>query len=149
MKKKFILLIALIFITTGCGEIKTITCTDKVVNDDKAELEATYIIYYKGDYVTKLKATENITSDNQTLLEAYKESLNESYKKFNKLNYYSNSLSIEDNTLISSTVINYSKINYKKLKKLDQTSSKLIKNGKIKLSDMKKNYTNNGATCTK
>lgn len=146
MKKTMFLLLVL-FLSTGCSKQKLLTCTNDIITENDVSMSAEYKIYYKGSYVTLVKSTEKIVTDDKTLLETYKKNLEESYSPYNKLNYYVNSISIEDNTLISSTTINYQKIDFAKLKKLDKDNS-LIKEGKVKLADLQTLYEDNGATCS-
>ena len=144
--KKIIFLLLVLSLSTGCSNQELLTCTNDVITENDVAMNAEYKIYYKGKYVTLVKSTEKIVTDDKTLLETYKDNLEESYSPYNKLDYYANSISIEDNTLISSTTINYEKIDIDKLKKLDKDNN-LIKKGKIKLDDLQTLYEDNGAIC--
>ncbi len=73
--------------------------------------------------------------------------LEANYKLYNELDGYQNKISIKKDTLTSTTTIEYSKIDIKKLISLDRNNASLIKNSKIKVSDMRKIYEDMGAIC--
>ena len=146
--KKIIYIVALVLLVTGCSRKDgTITCTSTSTPNEEVKLKSTYIITYKNNYVTKLKTTEIITVKDKSNIETYKNVLENSYKEYNKIKYYSNVISVEDNNLISSTIINYDKINTNKLIKLDKNNQSIIKNKKVAVDDIKNVYVKNGCKC--
>lgn len=146
--KKFIYIVVLILLATGCSRKDgTITCTSTSNPNKEVKLKSTYIITYKNNYVKKLKTTEIITVNDKSNIEAYKNVLENSYKKYNEIKYYSNVISVEDNNLISSTIINYDKIDTDKLIKLDKNNKSIIKNKKVMVNDIKNVYLKNGCKC--
>jgi len=63
--------------------------------------------------------------------------------KWNK-NY---GISVDGNTLTSTVDIDYAKIDTKKMIEIDSANGQLIKDGKIKLEDLKSAYETIGASC--
>lgn len=146
--KKIIYIVVLILLVTGCSKKDgTITCTSTSTPNEEVKLKSTYIITYKNNYVTRLKTTEIITVNDKNNIETYKNVLENSYKEYNKIKYYSNVISVEDNNLISSTIINYDKIDTNKLIKLDKNNNSIIKNKKVAVDDIKNIYVKNGRKC--
>lgn len=139
------------FILTGCGNTKKITnniltCTKTGTLDDGVNIDLRYEVSYENDYVTIIKSTEKIISDDESVLNEYKESVEEIYSPYKDIEYYDYNITINGNTLISSTIIDYSKVDIDKLIEIDDDSS-LIEDGKIKLSDIKSLYESIDATC--
>ncbi len=149
--KKFLAIITLLIVTivTSACQSKSgqLTCSITTTPNENTTLSSEYIINYKNNYVTKLKTKEIITSETKEDLETYKEALNAAYSSYNDIEYYSNTVSIEDNNLISSTIINYEKIDTNKLIEIDSNNHSLIKNGKVSIKDLKDMYIKNGCTC--
>lgn len=150
MKKRTSLFLVLVLVAVCCGCQKktgTIVCTASQTPTTGVSLKSEYIITYKDSNVTKLKTTEKITTSNTADLKTYQDSLNAVYDLYKDIEYYSNNISIEDKTLISSTVINYEKVDTNKLIEVDKNNANLIKDGKVKAQDVKKMYESNGCNC--
>lgn len=176
MKKKF-LLVALLIMTlvlTGCSsdkdksetnnnketnttndsikdatteESKVLNCTRSVTISEGVRMELSYKATYKGDYVELIETEEKIISDDTTVLETYKNSVESIYSPYKDVEYYNYNVEINGDTLTSTTNINYSKIDTDKLIEIDSANATLIKNGKVKISDVKLMYQTVGATC--
>lgn len=128
------------------GDTKTMRC-HLSKEQSGAEFDLSYFADYKESYVTNIKSNEKIVSDNTSILETYKSKVEQSYEPFDDIEYYNYSVKIEGDTLISTTDIDYSKIDIEKVLEVDPTSSSLIKNGKININTLKKAYESMGATC--
>ncbi|MDD6224215.1 MAG: DUF1307 domain-containing protein [bacterium] len=158
MKKgvKYFSLILVMFVgvclLAGCnnstkkGE-KTLTCTmsSEISKDLKTDLS--YKITYEGDYVTKLVTQEKVISSDNSTLELYKEQVESLYAPYKKLDHYDYKVTIDGDTMTSDVTIDYSKIDMDKFIEIDESNSALIKNGKVKLEDIKEVYEAIGATC--
>lgn len=149
MKKSLIIIILLLTILISGCEKKSgeLTCTSTTNPNETITLDSKYVVTYKDGYVTKLKTTETIEAKEVSDLETYKEALELAYSDYNNIDYYSNTITIEDNKLVSSTVIDYEKVDTDKLIEIDSNNGTLIKDGKISLQDIKDMYTGNGCTC--
>lgn len=152
MKKKlfaFISLIACIFLLAGCSgqeQTKTMTC-DKTMNQNNTEMDFHYAVTYSGEYVKTVETKEIMKSSNSATLEGYKEAIEKVYKNFDNIDHYDYNVTIEGDTLTSTVSIDYEKVDTDKLISIDKSVNQLIKDGKVKLSDIKSVYESIGATC--
>ena len=150
MKKKSIIILctlAIIFIT-GCNnnEIKQLTCT-RTMNQNNIKTSLKYNIEYQGKYVNKVKSIETIETDNVNILNTYKTQIENIYSSYKDIPYYQYNVEINNNKLTSTVNINYKKIDTNKLIDIDSSNGQLIKNGKVKVNDIKEVYEALGAIC--
>ena len=124
----------------------TLVCTN-TYEEDSVSFKTTYKVEYKKKYVTKLVSIETINTYDVTLLNDYKTNLEMMYLRFNEIPHYQNTISIKENTLTSKTIINYSKIDLDELIKVDSSFNEVIKNNKVSISKLKKQYVSTGAYC--
>lgn len=150
--KKLLLTITVVGICflTGCGaeKQKVMTCT-RTTNQSNLKMDLSYTVIYKGKYVTTIKSEEKVTTDDTATLEAYKTQVEGIYSPYKDIKYYEYNVDIIDNTLISTTNIDYSKIDTAKMIEVDSSSSQLIKDGKVSVDDVESLYTQLGITCNK
>lgn len=149
MKKKLLVLVAVgVTLVTGCSSKEgTLHCTIEKDIDSITKLESIYNVDYKDGYATMLNTKETITSDNKQVLESYKSSLESMYSSYKNIKYYDNDIKVEDNKLISTTKVNYEKIDTDKLIEIDKNNKAAMENGKVKVSILKEAYEQLGATC--
>lgn len=147
--KKYLILVLCLFLLTGCGKKeKIIDCSfNSEVNDIK--IVSTYSIFYDDKYVTKIKTNEKMEFSDSNLISKYKKTLESKYSLYKDVKYYNYSIKTDKNTLISTTDINYKKIDIDKLIKIDSDNSSLIKNGKVLVSDVLDVYSQLGIVCKK
>ena len=153
MKKIIItsIIILLIVLTIVIGyNIKIssgiLVCTNNY-DEDNVSFKTIYQVEYKNKYATKLVSVETIETYDNTLLNDYKTNLEMMYFKFNQIPYYENTISIKENKLTSKTVIDYSKIDLNELISVDSSFNEVIKNNKISINQLKKQYKETGAIC--
>ena len=152
MKKGlFISLLAiLIVVVTGCGakeSSKTLTCTMQGTVIEGTTINSTYKVTYTGDYVDLVESTETVKSDNETVLNTYKSTVEAMYSPYKDVKYYDYNIEVKDNTLTSTTKINYAKIDTKKMIEINSANSTMIKDGKVAVDTIKAVYEQMGATC--
>ena len=123
------------------------TCT-RTATQGTLKLDVNYTVTYSGKYVKKVESTEKIISSSTSALETYKKTVENIYAPYNDIEYYDTEVSIDGDTLTSKVVIDYENIDTDKLIKLDSSIGNIVKNGKIKIEDMKSIYEQTGATCT-
>lgn len=151
MKKKIkylaVFIVSVIFLT-GCGNngVQTMTCT-RTMNQNGIKTGLKYTVIYQGDYVTRVKSVETIETDSSEVLDAYQEQIESIYSPYKGIDYYEHDVSIDGDKLTSTVDINYEKIDTDKLLEIDSANGQLIKDGKIKLSDIKSVYEAIGAVC--
>lgn len=152
MKKilSVLLVVVGIFVLAGCENEqveKTLICTRTATISDGVKADLRYEVNYKGDYVTTLKSTEKIISDNEEYLNTYKETIESTYEPYKDIEYYDYEVTVEGDTMTSSVNVDYSKIDTNKLLEIDSANGSLIKDGKIKIDDIKSLYESVGTTC--
>lgn len=121
-------------------------CTN-TTNSNGLIIKNRYEVTYKNKYVTVVKTEENIITSDIDVLEEYKKILESMYGSYNELEYYSNKISIKDDTLTSITKIDYSNINKSDLVAIDRNNSKLYDGDKVLLNKVKSIYNDMGARC--
>ena len=151
MKRKIVILsILCVIFCTGCNpETGTMICTMSSYPTDGITLKSTYTATYKENTVTKLKTVEQVIADDKDNLDVYKERIEELYQGYQNIKYYTNKTNILGDTLTSTTVINYNKVDTEKLIKVDSNNGNIIKNGKVNIDDLRKMYEQNGCNCKK
>lgn len=154
MKKKILLsvLLGMMLIITGCGskeESKVLTCSRNATVATGVKMELSYKVTYKGEYVEVIETEEKIISDNTAVLDTYKTSVESLYSPYKNIEHYNYNVEISDNTLTSKTKIDYSKIDTDKMIEIDSANATLIKDGKVKVEDVRAMYESSavGAIC--
>lgn len=135
---------------TGCGskEEKIMSCK-KTADQAGLKMDLSYKVTYKGNDVTNVESTEKVTSEDNAILEAYKEQVEKLYSSYADVEHYDYNVTIDGNTLTSKTDIDYSKIDTDKMIEIDSANGALIKDGKININDIKSYYEALGVTCEK
>ena len=155
MKRKVLLfsvLILSLFILAGCSDgkkVKVLKCSIEKDVTDSIHLESKYNVYYTGKYVNSIKTVESVTAKDKSVLEAYQKQLDVAYKEYRKLDGYDNSIELKGDKLTSKTNIDYTKIDMDELVKIEKSLKNIIKDGKIKVDDIRAIYEdeNFGAKC--
>ena len=148
-------LFILLFLIAGCGKeqevltgpLKTMICESSATQGN-VKMDLHYQVTYRGSYVSTVETKEVLTSSNTATLEGYQKAILDIYKKFDGIEHYNYDIKLEENTLTSTVSIDYEKVDTKKLLSIDESTEALIKDGKVKLEDIKKVYESVGATCT-
>lgn len=154
MKKiKYLLLVLVMtFLITGCQSeetSKTMVCS-RTINQDAISMNLKYTVTYKGKYVEKVESIEKITTDDTTVLDAYKQAVETTYQPYSKIDNYSYDVKVDGNTLISTVMADYTKIDYKKMLEVDTANQQIFTDdGKVKLETIESFYTKLGTNCTK
>lgn len=151
MKKIILLGIVLLIFVTGCGTAKEekMICT-RTATMNGMEMDFRYEVYYQGNDVNKVKTTEKVKSDSEVTLKNLENQAKTLYSNFDKIENYNYNVTIDGNTLISTTNINYQKINIDELLKIDSSIKQLLNdNNKIDLEKITQVYEQTGATCNK
>lgn len=135
---------------TGCGaeKEKTMKCS-RTINQATIKMNLTYNVTYKGDYVTKIKSSEEITTEDNSTLESYKTQLESTTASFKDIEHYDHEVKIDGNTLTSTITIDYEKIDTDKLIEIDSSMKQIIKDGKISVETIEALYSQLGVTCEK
>lgn len=110
-------------------------------------MESIYKITHNWKYVDLVETIETVKSNNKEVLDYYKSIVESSYEPFKNLEYYDYKVETTNDTLVSETTINYSKIDINKFIKINPASSNFINNGKVSLDSLKTIYGLIGAKC--
>ena len=122
-------------------------CTRKAQATD-AKTELNYSIYYNGDYVVKTVSVEKITSDDKDVLNKYKEAYEKVFAPYKNIDYYDNTVSLTGNNVISTTVIDYEKVDTSKILAIEGEEGNIFESdGKIKKDTLVTMYKKYGTTC--
>ena len=103
-----VIVATMVFLLTGCttGNVasadgkKICSRTGTVTNGTS---KMSYEVYYEDDYVTILHSTEEVTSDDSSVLDTYEEAYKNIFKQYEGLKYYDNIVTRTDNSIISDT----------------------------------------------
>lgn len=151
MKKSLIVLSAILFLMAGCDKKESLkTC--KLTSTDTtsgSKLNIEYKIYSTGDVVSKTVTVETIENNDEKILKNFKDNLEKTYSSMDeKYHGYTNNIEINDNKLISTTTIDFSKMDMETYIK-DISSMKNFVNDKNQLiaSGLIKEYETLGAIC--
>ncbi len=163
MRKYFtlVLLLLVCVVAVGCGKEKeesdksdsnsndkvVTTCTLNNTYDNGSIIDATYKVTSKDDVVLLVESTEKITSDDSSYLSAVQLQTQTLYSRFDNLDHYDYDVSVNGNTLISSTKIDYEHMDIDKFLEVNPDGASLFTDGKIKLATVKSMYVLMGATC--
>ena len=135
---------------TGCGaeEEKVMKCS-RTINQSSIKMNLSYNVTYKGDYVTKVESTEEVTTNDEETLEMYKTQIESATSSFKDIEYYDHEVAIKGDTLTSKITIDYEKIDTDELIEIDSSMKQLIKDGKVSVEDIESLYNQLGITCEK
>lgn len=162
MKHKyfFVALLFILFMVVGCTsntekeqeisnkeKSKELICTRKATVSEGVSMDLYYKVTYKGKYVELIETQEKIISDDKSILEIYKNTIESTYSPYKDVEYYDYDVKINGNTLTSTTKINYLKIDTDKMIDIDSANATMIKNGKVLVEDIKNLYSSIGAIC--
>lgn len=151
MKKKILLfsgVFIFLILVTGCNkESRNLMICTRSINQNNIKTNLKYNISYDGNYVTRVKSIETVETDNEDILDNYKTQIESLYSPYSDIDYYEYNVKVENNKLTSTVDINYEKVDTNKLLEIDSANGQLIKDGKIKVSDIKSVYESLGAIC--
>ena len=139
-----VVLIVSIIVKNGPRSGKLICTYNNITSTMKSSFD--YEVDFKNKKVTNLKSVEKVVSDDAEMLKDYKDSLEVIYEKYKDLKYYNNEIVLDKNTLTTTTIINYKKIDMNEYRKIDSSNS-LLKKNKIHIKKIRNLYLQNGAKC--
>lgn len=155
MNKKIILItfssvLVILILIVSMIKLHPSTGTMKCIYESKTDvmnIKSIYIVKFKDKVVENLTTKETMQLNDDESLEKYKTYFELLYSKYYGLNYYDNKVVLENKKLISTTNINYKKIDKDKLISIDSNNKSLFTNDNVRLITLKKIYENNGAKC--
>ena len=151
MKKliKFLAIGVGIALLSGCNN-NVVTCTLES-NDTTSgySIKSTYEIHSKNDVVSKVKTTEEIKSENDSILDYFESSLNSQYEvSNNQYGGYKYKVTKKNNTVKSVSTVDYNKMDLEKYINDNSALKEYVNSdNKISLKGIKTLYESLGATC--
>lgn len=155
MKRVFIVfgIIGVLFLT-ACTKSE-IDSSDKMIHEhcirngvmDNGEASLNYDIYYTGEVMNRLEATEKVTSEDNSLLDEYENAYREIHNHYVGLDYYITEVIRRDNYVMSKTVIDYDHINIEKLIDIEGTEDNIFDGNVPKIAKWKDLAKKFGAQC--
>ena len=157
VKLSSVLLIVLL-ICSGCSEEDTklnkkenesvLNCTRETASQNNLKTSLKYSIYYDGDYVTRTVSIEKVISDDNNVLEEYKKAYENVFSTYKDIAYYDNKVERDGNTVTSTTVINYEKVDTKRILEIEGEEGNVFESdGKVKKDTLVSLYKKYGAKC--
>lgn len=157
VRKIMPLLLVSICLLTACTpkeerDYKLIKCTRKAqaTTGDNVEINLSYKIYYKDDYVKKVIATDEVRSSDSGVIDEYASSYKKIYASYDGLKHFSNKITTTTNSMTSVTEIDYAHIDTDKLLEIEGKENNVVnEDGKVPLKDFIAFYEKYGAECDK
>ena len=113
-----------LFMVTGCEEEGTVVSNGEKVNTTKmehkhcerggtlenGEVSLQYEIYYTGEVLNLIQSEEKVMSEDKEILDTYEEAYKGIHAHYEGLKYYDTEVKRDNNSVTSTIVINYDKI---------------------------------------
>ena len=162
MKKSSLVFIVifLLMVCVGCEDKKVsepiakedknvLHCTRVAAGQDGVSTSLNYSIYYDDLYVTKTVSIEKITSDDENLLEQYKNAYEKVFEPYQDIRYYDNTVTKNGNTVTCTTVIDYEHVNTNKILEIEGEDGNIFESdGRVKKKTLVTLYKKYGAKCS-
>ena len=142
-----ILILSTLVLTCACSKDSgTMTCTNKVDNGSYNIVMESKVNYENG-YVTTLTTKEETKAPSDEAAQNFKDLLNNAYIKYNKLEGFTSTVEVSNQTVTSVTTIDYSIIDLEQLSKIDEANKAMVEDGKITIEKLKESFHSQGAVC--
>lgn len=147
MKKLSIFILFLML--TGCGGASKIVCDANINNDsENYQSKVHYVINAKNNYVDKVSIEESYISNDKEKLNYFENYLKVNYNNLNEnyggYNFYSKDI---ENGIAYVIDIDYTKVDIEKMVKDNKIDKSYVKNSKVLVSGLQKEYEAKGAVC--
>jgi len=146
--KKLLLIFFGIILFTGCNSRNVMKCSYKSNDSDKT-ISLSYKVKHKGSKVLAVESVEKVTSNDKSIIDSYKEDVEDFYEPFKYVDNYSYKIKSNNKSITVNTSIDYSKIDLNEMMMIDPDIEQLMEDGYIDLDLMKISYENLGLECKK
>lgn len=148
MNRVFISLV-LLMLLCGCSKEQYFVCNSNFYNEvDNYTYKATYKVYYKNSFVTKIEKDEQYLSDNKDILKYFNEFKNLEYKSFYDLyGGITYDINLKNNKVILNSIIDMNLVDIKQMIKNKYIDKDYIISNKLTIGGIKKIYKEKGAKC--
>lgn len=146
--KRIIGLIFILFLV-GCSKQEIITCNIEVDNNlQNYTMKGIYTIYYKDNYVTKIKKKEQFISPNKETITYLNDSKNLEYYNLNDLyGGYTYTINHNETTVVITTNIDLSLVDLKRMEQDKKIEKDYVVGDKLTTSGIVRTYEARGAIC--
>ena len=147
MKK--IVLLLIVVLLTGCSKDKYFTCKIDLNNEQmEYHLNATYKVYYKNSYVTKIEKNEIYQTENEDTYNYFNEAKDLEYMNLNNLyGGVIHTISLEENKVILDATFDMSIVDIKKMIKNKYIDRDYVIGNNLTVGGIKNIYKEKGAIC--
>ena len=147
MKKIVPLLIVILL--TGCTKDKYFNCKIDLNNEQMDyHLSATYKVYYKNSYVTKIEKNEIYETDNEDTYNYFNEAKNLEYMNLNNLyGGITYTVNLKKNKVVLDATLDMSIVDIKKMLKKQYIDKDYVIDNNLTVGGIKKIYIEKGAIC--
>lgn len=146
--KKLLLVFFGIILLTSCSSRNVMKCSYKSKEDDRI-IDLSYKIKHKGSKVVSVKSVEKVTSNDQSIIDSYKDDVESFYEPFKYIDNYNYKIKSNNKSITVTTSIDYSKIDLSEMIMIDPDIEQLMDDGYIDIDQMKISYENLGLECKK
>ena len=147
MKK--IVLLLIVILLTGCSRDKYFICKIDLNNEQmEYRLNATYKVYYKNSYVTKIEKQEIYETDNEDTYNYFNEAKNLEYLNLNNLyGGVTHTIDLEENKVILDATFDMSVVDIKEMIKNKYIDRDYVIGNNLTVGGLKNIYKEKGAIC--
>lgn len=114
----------------GSGKLK---CSREAFANEGIDVELSNEIEYENGYIMVLHSIDKVISDNKDSLDQYENAYRKIAKNYEGLKYYDITITRDSNSVTNDVVINYGKIDTKKLLDIEGEEDNVIVDGKVAL----------------
>ena len=115
---------------TGSGKLK---CSREAFANEGIDVELTNEIEYENGYIMILHSIDKVISEDSASLDQYEKAYRGIAKNYEGLKYYDITITRDSNSVTNDVVINYGKIDTKKLLDIEGEEDNVIVDGKVAL----------------
>ena len=139
----------MVVLLTGCSNDKHFTCTIDLNNEQmEYHLSATYKVYYKNSYVTKVEKNEIYETDNEDTYNYFNEAKDLEYQNLNNLyGGIIHNISLKENKVILDAIIDMSIADIKKMIKNKYIDIDYVIGNNLTVGGIKNIYKEKGIIC--
>lgn len=114
----------------GSGKLK---CSREAFANEGIDVELTNEIEYENGYIMILHSIDKVISEDSAGLDQYEKAYRSIAKNYEGLKYYDITITRDSNSVTNDVVINYGKIDTKKLLDIEGEEDNVIVDGKVAL----------------
>jgi len=146
-----LVLLVVVFLVSGCNVFSKKVhehCTRTGTIDENSSVTLSYDIYYTKDRLNQLEALEQVTSNDQEVLDKYEDAYKRIHENYKGIDGYDTSLERDENSVSSYMEIDYDEVDTSKIIEIEGEKDNIFVNGVAKVDKWKKLATQFGTSCS-